>query len=447
MSKLCVGLALSSALGASACSDTTEDPGWTTGSTGEVTSTSNGDTQSDDAGTGDSSGQNSDGSDDTSGSDTSGGDSSGGTTTGVDPSNHPPSQDPPGGLDPANVPMFVSLGWDDNAYSGLEGTPGGMDWARAIHDARTNPDGSPATSSFYFTSVYIGAWQAESPTFVKRSWREAMDNGHEVGVHTHSHSHGGMVAQAEWDTEIETCLDWLTKPYDPNEPDTSPDDTKGIGASMDEIPGFRTPYLEYNDNLLASVAAHGFRYDCSIEEGWQPDHDAGSFNWPYTLDGGSPGHDVLVEWGSKEPINPHPGLWELPAYPVVVPPDEVAADYGIPVGLRDKLKSVQSWFDTGSGKITGFDYNLWVSFNMTKDEVVATLKYTLDQRLEGNRAPFLFGTHSDYYSDKYTAPMASTAAERREAMEEFLDYALTKPEVRVKSAAEVLDWIQSPAPL
>ena len=103
-----------------------------------------------------------------------------------------------------------------------------------------------------------------------------------------------------------------------------------------------------------------------------------------------------------------------------------------------------SWFDTDSGKITGFDYNLWVSFNMTKAEVLATLKYTLDLRIEGNHAPFLFGTHTDYYSDKYTAPMNSTAQERREAIEEFLDYAISKPEVRVKSTAEVLDWMQDP---
>lgn len=369
------------------------------------------------------------------------------TTTGVDPMNHPPSQDPPGGLDPSQVPMFVSLGWDDNSYSGLEGTPGGMDWARQVFADRSNPDGTQAHASFYFTSVYIAAWQAESPTFVKRSWRQVMEDGNEVGVHTHSHPHGSAFTVAEWDDEISTCIDWLLKPYNPDESDFEPDGDAGIGASADALPGFRTPFLEYNDATLSSVENHGFRYDCSIEEGWQPEHDAGSYNWPYTLDDGSPGHEVLVEWGQKDPITEHPGLWEMPAYPVVVPPDEAAAQYGIQPGLRDKLKAAVSWFDVDSGKITGFDYNLWVSFGMTKDEVVATLSYTLDQRLAGNRAPFLFGTHTDYYSDNYTAPMATTAAERREAIEAFLDYALSKPEVRVVATDAVLDWMQSPTPL
>jgi len=156
---------------------------------------------------------------------------------------------------------------------------------------------------------------------------------------------------------------------------------------------------------------------------------------------------VLVGWGLKDPISNHPGLWQLPLHPVVVPPDSEAANYGIPTGLRAKLNALHSWFDVDSGKITGFDYNLWVLFAMTKAEVVATLKYTLDLRLQGNRAPFMFGTHTDDYSTKYTAPPNSTATERQEAMEEFLDYALSKPEVRVKSMKEILDWVRNPVTL
>ena len=173
-----------------------------------------------------------------------------------------------------------------------------------------------------------------------------------------------------------------------------------------------------------------------------------SFNWPYTLDGGSPGHEILVEWGSKEPINPHPGLWEMPAYPVVVPPDSAAAEYGIPVGLRAKLQSVQSWFDTDSGKITGFDYNLWVSFNMTKEEVVATLKYTLDQRLEGNRAPLLVRDalglllRQVHRADGFDR--GRTTRGHRGVLGLRADQARGSHQV---GSDEVLDWIQSPAPL
>jgi hypothetical protein len=301
--------------------------------------------------------------------------------------------------------------------------------------------------SFYYTSSYAGVWQSESPTYVKRAWNIALADGHEVGNHTNTHGHGSAYTAEQWDDELSTCNALLTLPFDPDEVDFSPDDTKGIGASPDQLLGFRTPFLEYNDALFEVILSQGLTYDCSIEDGWQPEQDGTNYFWPYTLDGGSPGHDVLVSWGLKEPITAHPGLWELPVHPVIVPPDDKAAEYGIAPGLRDRLHADVDWFDVGSGKITGFDYNLWVLFNMSKDEVLATLKYTLDLRLEGNRAPFMFGAHTDTYSDKYQAGLASTASERQECLEEFITYALSKPEVRVAPMSDILDWVQHPTPL
>ena len=90
---------------------------------------------------------------------------------------------------------------------------------------------------------------------------------------------------------------------------------------------------------------------------------------------------------------------------------------------------------------------MWVSLQLTKAEVLAILKYNLDLRIQGNRAPFMLGTHSDYYSSKYTAANNSTAEERQEAIEEFLDYALSKEAVRVVSMKQVLDWVRNPSPL
>jgi hypothetical protein len=360
----------------------------------------------------------------------------------------PPSQSPPGGIAVADAPMFVTIGWDDNSYSGLPGSAGtgGMKWATDMIAARHHADGSPIHMTFYLTATYIGVWMSESPTYVKRSWRAALDAGHEVGNHTFSHSHGDAFTLAQWDDEIARCNAWLTKPFDAGEPDGSPSDANGIGAAASELYGFRTPFLEYNAQTFESVKAHGFWYDCSIEEGWQWEQSGGEYNWPYTLDGGSPGHDVLVDWGTKQAIGQYPGLWEMPVYPLVAPPDAEASQYGIQPGLRAKLKGIASWFDEESGKITGFDYNLWVSFQMTKAEFLATLKYSLDLRLAGNRAPFMLGAHTDYYSSKYTGAPASTAEERQQAIEEFVDYALSRPEVRIASVKQILDWMRDPKP-
>jgi hypothetical protein len=216
---------------------------------------------------------------------------------------------------------------------------------------------------------------------------------------------------------------------------------------MGKMYGFRTPFLEYNDATLAAVDDLGFRYDCSIEDGWHWEQDGSDFMWPYTLDNGSAGHDILVEWGSKAPITPHPGLWELPIHPVVVPPDSVAAQYGIQPGLRDRLKAKVSWFDTAAGKITGFDYNLWYSFEMTKAEFLATLKYTFDLRYNGNRAPFMIGVHTDYYSSKWPGKPQASAADRRAAIEEFIAYVISKDDARIVPNAAILDWVRNPKPL
>jgi hypothetical protein len=341
------------------------------------------------------------------------------------------------------VPQFLGLGFDDNAYSGLDGSAGtgGMSWATSMLASR----GIHAT--FYLSTIYMDVWESESPTFVKRAWHTAMTDGNEIGDHTRDHEHGAAFDQATWHTQQQDCIDSLVKPFDPAEVNFSPDPSKGIGASESDIVGFRTPFLEYDDATFAAELQTGLHYDCSIEDGYEDDEDGSNYMWPYTLDHGSPGNDVLVDWGSQQPLTPHPGLWELPVHPFVVPPDDKCAEYGVTPGFRDRLHALQDWFDPASGKITGFDYNLWVQFNMTKAEVVATLEYTLDLRIGGNRAPMMIGVHSDIYSSKYTAATASTAEERQQAIEEFVDYALSKPMVRVVPNKEILEWVRNPQPL
>lgn len=389
------------------------------------------------------------------GGDGGGGDGGGGgvCATGLGPwtgnDNVAPSASPPCGLTPSQVPQLVAIGFDDNAYSGLTGTngTGGVTWATDMVRTRTNSDGTPIRLSFYLTTIYADEWGSESQAFVKRAWHTALADGHEIGNHTRGHLHGDMFSLAQWTAEMQSCTNKLTQPFDPNEVNFSPDNSKGIGAVASNIVGFRTPFLEYNDATLQAEKNLGFKYDCSIEDGFQEDQDGSNYLWPYTLDNGSPGHQVLVDWGTKQPISPRPGLWELPLNPVIVPPDDKCAMYGVQPGLRARLQARQSWFDVDSGKITGFDYNLWVSFAMTKAEFLATLKYTLDQRIAGNRAPFMFGAHTDYYSSKYTAVPNATLAERQQAIEEFLDYARAKPIVRVRSNKEILEWVRNPDPL
>ena len=79
---------------------------------------------------------------------------------------------------------------------------------------------------------------------------------------------------------------------------------------------------------------------------------------------------------------------------------------------------------------------------MSKNEVIATLKYTLDLRLEGNKAPIIFCCHSAPYANFYQNILNTNYTDRQEVIEEFIDYALTKDSVRFVSIAKIINWMQ-----
>jgi hypothetical protein len=349
-----------------------------------------------------------------------------GPWTGKD--NVPASRNPPGNLPPDRVPMFVSLGFDDNPSAEA------VQWVMSIFADLNNPpgagdprtyDGTPARATFYHTSQFAPAAQG--------AWKAAYQAGFETGNHTANHRHGGTIGEggnfsaATWTEEIAGCNATLSA---------------SVGMPASAIHGFRTPFLEYNGNVFPVVKAAGFWYDCSIQEGTDPDQDGTNFFWPYTLDQGSPGHATdrrLV------PIDAWPaGLWEMPVYRVLIPDDTDAARHGLPPGLRVRLAAMKRTFTEANPKISGLDYNLW-GYGLSRAEFAATLKHSLDLRRRGNRAPFLFGMHSALYTGE---PMpGASIADRRKAVVDFLQYALSHPEVRVVTTKAVLDWIRNPVAL
>jgi Polysaccharide deacetylase len=346
-------------------------------------------------------------------------------------------QMPPGGLGADKVPLFVSFGTDDNPHSGLEGSGGGggMHYLTELFGARKNSDGTPLHYSFYVNTKYITTEGMEDPNFVKQSWKEAYDAGHEIGVHTHSHPHGRDFSVGKWEKEMQQCIDMLTQ-------------ADGLAIPRNELIGFRTPFLEYGDHTFSAVRNKNFVYDCSIEEGFQHDADGRNFVWPFVLDHGSPGNLATYKLQDLPLVREHPGLWELPVYAFIVPPDDRCHEYGVNPGFRARMKQKNDYFEIDQGKVTGMDWNLWFEYGMTKAEFLATLKYTLDLRLQGNRCPLNVGVHSAIYADKSPEqPPGATVQERRDALREFLDYSLSKPEVRVVSAKELLTWLKTPQPL
>ncbi len=368
---------------------------------------------------------------------------------------------PPSGMEVSRAPQFVFFTSDDVSLSGLPGSggEGGLHFLTELFAGRRNPagagstetfDGSPLHFTLFVNTFFLdlpasgeaarGRISRDNPVFVKRAWKEAVDAGHEIALHTHSHPHGAAFSVDQWRAEIRKNIDYLTRPWDVGETSEHPNAASGLGLAPGDILGFRAPYAEYNDNALEAAAREGLAYDSSVEVPGQEGSGRADQEWPFRLE---------KTWSSGGPVlGPHPGLWEIPIYDYVVPPDGDCLRYGLTPGFRARLKAVQAYFRPSNGEITGMDWNLLQEFRMSPDEYLAVLKYSLDLHLAGNRCPMIVGLHTDLYSDKRPAHEGeSSPAARREVIRKFLEYALSKPDVRVVSCRELLSWLKNPHPL
>ncbi len=351
------------------------------------------------------------------------------------------SRKPPG-LEPIDVPQFVAVTFDDNFVSGLGDVSGGMTWVTTFFKPLQNLagsgflptfDGAPVRTSFYDNCVYL------QDDGTRKSWTIARQDGHEIANHTVNHPHGGAFTAQKWADEIAPCTAALTNPDD------------GVGVSVDDVRGFRSPYLEYSSELFSTLKAQGLWYDTSIQSCWGATDDGKSCAWPYTLDQGSPDAADLTAKFATPSVPATVGLWEVTPSALFVPPDDLAAQYGFDPGLRQRIPTdmpAPSFYEPATGRIAPLDITLFVDAGLSATEVLATLKYTLDLRLSGNRAPFIFISHSHVYASNYgAAPKAPEASVRQHALEDFIHYALTKSVVRLRPVSDIVTWMRHPAPL
>jgi len=381
------------------------------------------------------------------------------------------SRKPPGGLQAKDVPQLVSITFDDNFGLADPRAKGGIPYIIDFYKGKKNADGSPISVTFFHTSIYVvdsakkvlgGKAGEDHEGRNRKAWSAALHAGHEAGVHTVNHFNGGVVpldpddccrarnfSVAEWTDEIQSCKETLTGP-------------DGIGAKPVEIIGFRTPFLGYNDNLFTALTKLKFVYDTTLPNCFDDDEDGKNCSWPYTLDHGSPDADVLIRKFTTPngtyrfpKVQNHAGLWEIPPTTLVVPPDNLAVQYGFHPGLRARIAKrsplpYPSIYEASTGKIAGLDYTLLMDAGLTGSEMSAVLKYNLDLHIAGNRSPLIFIAHSHLYTystpeDNPDTPTAADRDERWKGLTEFIEYALKKPEVRIVSAKDVLAWMQKAA--
>jgi hypothetical protein len=291
--------------------------------------------------------------------------------------NIPPSVEPPGGLAPSNTPQIVLLTFDDSVTSNSHRL------VQGILTNHTNPNGQPIKATFFVSLDSRIDYSLVNALY---------SSGHEIAIHTMTHSTSTNTDLSTWRREIVGCRKALS-------------DFAAIPLS--DITGFRAPYLKFNDDSFRILAERGFRYDANLQE-WPGSYstNASSYLWPYTLDGGV----VQSNRTGAFPITPIPGLFEIPLWVLVT--------NGVSAVSMDPPDSMGS------------------------NEVSALWKTNFLHHYLGNRAPlglFLHATSTNQWLSNTNYPWRSAA------LNEFIDWTTNYPDVWFITARDLTDFMEFPA--
>ncbi|MCE9615549.1 MAG: polysaccharide deacetylase family protein [Lentisphaerae bacterium] len=258
-----------------------------------------------------------------------------------------PSPNPPGSLAPANTPQLMLLTVDDLIDSNRAA------WVDLILTNHWNPNGSPIQATFFLNTDWTDF----------RAVRSLYARGHEIAVHTMTHTTGTNTALAAWRAEIVGCRKVLSEQ---------------AGVPLSEIRGFRAPYMMYNDPMFRILQEQGFVYDASVIEtpGFLSANGA-TYIWPYTLDQGV----QQTPWTGILPTNTFPGMYEVPMW-----------------DLLDGTGQSVTVMDPGGNFA----------------QLTALLQTNFTTRYTGNRAPMGVFIHADWLS---TPP-------NRNALNAFIDWTM-----------------------
>jgi hypothetical protein len=193
-----------------------------------------------------------------------------------------PSFTAPAGIPRNDVPQFVKLSMDDwlvgpETKQLIYGAAGS-----AYKDARGCTPRLTAFTSTMWTDY--------------RFAEQLFKDGHEIALHTVSHSTAYTSPLEKWQLEIGTAKRYMT--------------------TFSEVPeksiiGFRAPYLGFNTAMFTAMQQFNLTYDSSMVcIPNTPTCPYGKFYWPYTLDYG-PALPCGFAAGNQCPGN-LPGVWESP---------------------------------------------------------------------------------------------------------------------------------------
>eukprot|EP00761_Pharyngomonas_kirbyi_P014363 gb/GECH01014393.1/.p1 GENE.gb/GECH01014393.1/~~gb/GECH01014393.1/.p1 ORF type:complete len:496 (+),score=106.61 gb/GECH01014393.1/:1-1488(+) len=282
-----------------------------------------------------------------------------------------PSPSTPGGLPLDEVPQFVILSFDD-AITKTE-YPRAMD----IIERTQNPSGCSGKATFFVSTEYTDFWLAQ----------RAYAQGHEIAVHTMSHTTGKSTSKETFEKEIlgaRRALSLYSKIAESN------------------IKGFRAPFLGMNSDGFEILKQNGFKYDSSLPEQVKQGFSSSLEEqiWPYTMD-----HGIGQRCESSECSGKYKGLWELPMW--VLHDTET----GNAVASMDPQNPQ---FD---------NYELY--------------KANFDKKHKGNKSPFGIFLHTAWLH----------RSDNAEKLAKFMEYASQYDDVWFVTVSQLLQWMEDPMPL
>jgi hypothetical protein len=279
-----------------------------------------------------------------------------------------PTNIPPGGLSASNTPQLVVITFDD------EVTTARYALAQQLLTNRWNPNGSPIQATFFVSTDWGDYWAVE----------KLHAYGHEIAVHTMTHSTSSNTDLATWRAEIVGCRKALSELS---------------GIPRDEIVGFRAPELMFNNESFQILEEQGFLYDASIiEQPGRPSEHGRCYIWPYTLD-----HGVaqLCATGVT-PTNTFPGLFEIPMWDLLDTDGEAYTPMD-PIGTYSRLTEI--------------------------------FRYSFTNRYHGNRAPLGLFLHMKWL----------TNTSNFSALSDFLTWMQgSYPDVWIVSMSDVAEFMRHP---
>ncbi|WP_031085001.1 hypothetical protein, partial [Streptomyces sp. NRRL WC-3549] len=324
----------------------------------------------------------------------------------ADTGKQPNQPEAPARLEPGQKPpQFVIFSWDGAGEVGNGLFPRFLEIARQHNASMTfflsglyllpeskkslyRPPNNPrgASDIGYLTDGHV----KETLKYVSQAWLD----GHEIGTHFNGHfcAGSGSVANwtaAQWQSEIDQAISFVTQWR-----------TNSGWSDVDPLPfdyrkeliGGRTPCLLGQDNLLPTAKAMGWRYDASSPGGRQ--------TWP----------------------EKRQGVWDLPLQGVPFPGhtfEVLSMDYNI---LANQSQN--------STKGMPSRYPGW------REQAVGAYTAGFDRAYETNRAPFYIGNHFEEWNGGIYM----------DAVEEVIKKIADKPDVRLVSFRQFVDWLDAQDP-